>query len=168
MDWTLSYRAQLRPDSCGFSTMVRAPSSNLLKKWVEKAIKEPSVLKPHSLSTRTTCKPSHTIATSQCQSTTHQRKTVDNIGTLCLSKNNRHFHKMFGIKFVTQTELFLQQLFLLKFFLVTIQQLRLVVKLQVKLQIHLLNRKVKQTKPPAAFMAKFSTTEVSKTCNQVI
>ena len=62
----------------------------------------------------------------------------------------------------------LQQPFLLKLFLVATQQLRLVVKIQVKIQIHLLNRKVKQTKPPTAVMAKLSTTKAIKTYNNVI
>ena len=66
---------------------------------------KPSVLKPQSLSTRTTCKPSQTMATSQFQSTTHQRKTVENIGTLRLSKNNRPLHKTFRIKLLTQNDL---------------------------------------------------------------
>ena len=96
MDWKWSYRVQLRPDSCGFSTMVRAPSSNL---------RQSESRKQSILSTRTTCKPSHTIATSQCQSTTHQRKTVENIGTLRLSKNNRQLHETFRIKVLTQNDL---------------------------------------------------------------
>ena len=58
--------------------------------------------------------------------------------------------------------------FLLKLFLVAIQQLLLVLTIQVKIQIHLLNRKVKQTKPPTAVMAKLSTTKAIKTCNDVI
>ena len=53
-------------------------------------------------------------------------------------------------------------------FLVAIQHVRLVVKLQVKLQTHLVNRKVKQTKHPTAVMVKLSTTKDSKTCNDVI
>ena len=44
-------------------------------------------------------------ATSHCQSTTHQRKTVENIGTLRLSRNNRQLHKTFRIKLLTQNDL---------------------------------------------------------------
>ena len=52
--------------------------------------------------------------------------------------------------------------------LVAIQQLLLIVTIQVKIQIHLLNRNVEQTKPPTAVMAKLSTTKAIKTCNDVI
>ena len=69
-----------------------------------KSIKKPLVLKPQNLSTRTTCKPSHKKATSHCQSTTHQRKTVKNIGTLRFSKNKRQLHKTFQIKLLTQND----------------------------------------------------------------
>ena len=40
-----------------------------------------------------TYKPGLTKATSHCQSTTHQRETVENIGTLRLSKNSVNFTK---------------------------------------------------------------------------
>ena len=105
MDRTLSYRSQLRPDSRGLSTMVRAPSSNLRQSESGKQSKNHQFLKPQSLSNRTTCKPSQTIATSQFQSTTHQRKTVENVGTLRFSKNNRPLHKTFRIKLLTQNDL---------------------------------------------------------------
>ena len=75
-----------------------------MSKLFEKAIKEPSVFKPQSLSPRTTCKPSNTITNSQCQSTTHHQKIEENIGTFGLSKNHRQLHKTFRIKHLTQND----------------------------------------------------------------
>ena len=49
MDWTFSYRAQLRSDSCGLSAMVRAPSSNL---WQSESRKQS---KNHQFSSLQVC-----------------------------------------------------------------------------------------------------------------
>ena len=185
------------------------------------------------LSTRKTCKSSHTLAASQCQSTAHQPKTVENIGTFRLSKNNRQLHKTFRIKLLRQNDLVrsanknatlphalsiscayqvidttlsaknnlctnclsnkhhkqscpsqkrcqvcsgfrhttlhdpAKQIkrptaaFLLKFFLVAIQQLRLVVKLQVNFQIHH-NRKIKHKAPNSRYGQTFNNQSQQK------
>ena len=140
MDRTLSYPAQLRPDSCGFSILVKVSSSNLttektpyhmVLKWTEhcltqlssdptlvdfqywlkfqaqiynKMSREPTFLKPQSLSTRTTCKPSKTKAKQKPLSVNQQGISRNNIGTLRLSKNNSQLHKTFRIKLLTKND----------------------------------------------------------------
>ena len=82
------------------------PSSDLRQSESRKQ-KKPSVSKHLSLSTRTTCnlQTRQYNSTLSVSATMHQRKAVEHIGFLRLSKNNPQLHKAFRIKLLSQNDL---------------------------------------------------------------
>ena len=125
------------------------------------------------------CKQDHSVATCpECLFSSpgyrYQLVGHNNLCTICLSNRDQRqscpsqkhcqvcsgFHHTIFYDLAKQIKR-LTAAFSTEVFLVKIQQLCLVVKFPVKLQLNLLHRKATQTKPPSAALAKLSTSKAS-------